>query len=174
MSNYSLFTDGDASLNNTLLVREPDGAMRPAQRAEILSVARELVSVDEVRGQRLDQPSKVKDFLKLRLTGLEHEVCGLILLDSQNQLVQYLEPFRGTVGQAAVYPREIVKLALQFNAAAVIMVHNHPSGNTVASLADIQLTKTVRQALALVDLRLFDHLIVAGAQVISMAETGDL
>ncbi|TWG89213.1 DNA repair proteins [Cupriavidus gilardii J11] len=142
MSNYSLFTD-DAGLTRSLLVQEPDGAVRLAKRAEILSVARELVSVDELRGQKLDSPSKVKNFLRLRLTGLGHEVCGVFFLDSSNQLIQYREPFRGTVGQATVYPREIVKLSLQFDATSVILVHNHPSGNAEASAADIQLTRTV-------------------------------
>ena len=169
---YSLFIDSDAKLSGALLVREPGGAVRPARRAEILSVARELVTLSEVRGKDMTHPDKVKTFLQLRLAGLEHEVGGLLLLDMRNHLITYLEPFRGTLGQAAVYPREIVKLALQYNAAAIIMVHNHPSGQALASREDIQLTKMVKQALALVDVRLVDHFIVAGAQMISMAEAG--
>lgn len=172
MQQYSLFLDSDINLSSTLLVREPDGAMRPAQRAEILAVARELVMVDELRNEDLGKPEKVKAFLRLRLAGLGHEVCGLLMLDNRLRLIAYLEPFRGTLTQAAVYPREVVKLALQHNAAALMLVHNHPSGLAQASQADIDLTKTTRQALALVDVQLLDHFIVAGSQVISMAQDG--
>lgn len=174
MQQYSLYFDSEANHASALMVREPNGAVRPAQRAEILTAARELVTVDDLRGESLSHPKKAKEFLQLRLAGLEHEVCGLLLLDNQHCLITYLEPFRGTLGQAAVYPREILKLALQYNAGAVMMVHNHPSGAAAPSHADITLTRTVRDALALVDVRLLDHFIVAGAQVVSMAERGDM
>ncbi|QBR39538.1 DNA repair protein RadC [Kerstersia gyiorum] len=157
----------------SLLVREADGAMRPASRKEILAVARELVNADELRGQNLSHPVLVKEFLQLRLNAaLEHEVFGLILLDGQNRLIAYLEPFRGTVNQSAVYPREVVKLAISHNAQSVMLVHNHPSGTTEASRADIALTKHLKDALALVDVRVLDHFIVAGPTVVSMAESG--
>ncbi|MBN8750336.1 MAG: DNA repair protein RadC [Variovorax sp.] len=123
MQQYSLCLDDDTTPTGALLVREPDGAVRPAQRAEILAVARELVTVDELRGEDLSQPEKAKAFLRLRLTALEHEVCGLLLLDNRLRLIDYLEPFRGTLSQAAVYPREVVKLALRHNAGALMMVH---------------------------------------------------
>lgn len=153
--------------------READGGVRAASRREILSVARELVDVDELRGQDLSRPALVKAFLRLRLdAALEHEVCGLMLLDSQHRLIEYLEPFRGTVNQASVYPREIVKMVLSRNALSVFLVHNHPSGLAEASAADIALTKHLKQALALVDVRLLDHFIVAGPEVLSMAERG--
>ncbi|MBO9355916.1 DNA repair protein RadC [Bordetella petrii] len=172
MSQYSLFVDGNKNPSNTLLVREADGATRPAKRAEILAVARELVTTGELRRKDLSAPDKAMAFLKLRLAGLEHEVCGLILLDTRYRLITYLEPFRGTLGQAAVYPREIVKLVLQYNAAALMMAHNHPSGLAEASHEDLQLTKVVRQALTLIDVRLLDHFIVAGDEVVSMAQIG--
>lgn len=172
MQQYSLCLDDDTTPTGALLVREPDGAVRPAQRAEILAVARELVTVDELRGEDLSQPEKAKAFLRLRLTALEHEVCGLLLLDNRLRLIDYLEPFRGTLSQAAVYPREVVKLALRHNAGALMMVHNHPSGVAEASQADRQLTQTLQKALALVDVRLLDHFIVAGSRVISMAQDG--
>ncbi|WP_369326187.1 JAB domain-containing protein [Alcaligenes nematophilus] len=156
-----------------LLVREADGAVRPASRKEILTVARTLVNADGLRGKDLSNPALVKDFLRLRLNAaLEHEVFGLILLDGQNRLLTYLEPFRGTVNQSAVYPREVVKLALAHNALSVMLVHNHPSGTTAASQSDITLTKHLKEALALIDVRVLDHFIVAGAQVVSMAEKG--
>ncbi|WP_442593378.1 JAB domain-containing protein [Parapusillimonas sp. JC17] len=158
---------------DALLVREVDGAVRPASRKEILAVARELVKADDLRGHDLSSPALVKEFLQLRLNAaLEYEVFGLILLDSQNRLIEYLEPFRGTVNQTAVYPREVVKLALARNAVSVVLVHNHPSGSREASRADIALTKHLKDALGLVDVRVLDHFIVAGAQVVSMAEAG--
>ena len=172
MSQYSLFVDGNKSPSNTLLVRETDGATRPAKRAEILAVARELVTTSELRRKDLSAPDKAMAFLKLRLAGLEHEVCGLILLDTRYHLITYLEPFRGTLSQAAVYPREIVKLALHHNAAALMLAHNHPSGLAEARRTDLQLTKVLQQALALMDVRLLDHFIVAGNEVVSMAQAG--
>jgi len=172
MQQYSLALDDDTNPAGALLVREPDGAVRPAQRAEILAVARELVTVDELRGEDLGHPDRAKAFLRLRLAGLEHEICGLLMLDSRLRLIAYLEPFRGTLNQAAVYPREIVKLALQHNAAALMMVHNHPSGVAEASQADVHLTRAIKQALGLVDVRLVDHFIVAGSRVLSMEQDG--
>ncbi|CAP44907.1 DNA repair protein RadC [Bordetella petrii] len=174
MQQYSLFVDSPINPSNTLLVREADGAMRPAQRAEILAVARELVSIDTLHGEDLSNPDKAKAFLQLRLAGLEHEVCALMLLDVQLRLITYLEPFRGTLSQAPVYPREILKLALRHNAAGLMMAHNHPSGLAEASQADRQLTQAVQQALALIDVRLLDHFIVAGTTVVSMAQRGQL
>ncbi|CAM5392081.1 DNA repair protein RadC [Alcaligenes faecalis] len=156
-----------------LLVREAGGTVRPASRKEILTVARELVNADDLRGQDLSNPALIKAFLQLRLnSALEHEVFGLILLDGQNRLITYLEPFRGTVNQATVYPREVVKLALAYNALSAVLVHNHPSGTTEASRADIALTKHLKDALWLIDVRVLDHFIVAGATVVSMAEAG--
>lgn len=173
MLQYSLSLDSEFLNAGALLVREADGAVRAASRKEILTVARELVSVDELHGQDLSQPRLVKDFIRLRLSAaLEHEVCELILLDSQHRLIDYLEPFRGTINQASVYPREVVKIALHRNALSVFLVHNHPSGLAEASQADIALTKHLKQALALVDFRLLDHFIVAGPTVLSMAEQG--
>lgn len=158
---------------DALLVREADGAMRPASRNEILAVARELVNADDLRGQNLSEPRLVKEFLRLRLNQtLDYEVFGLILLDAQNHLIDYLEPFRGTINQSAVYPREVVKIALQHGAVSLMLVHNHPSGGTEASQADIRLTQHLKQALALIDVRVLDHFIVAGATVVSMAEQG--
>lgn len=158
---------------DALLVREAAGAMRPASRKEILAVARELVNADDPRGHDLSSPALVKEFLRLRLNAaLEYEVFGLILLDDQNRLIEYLEPFRGTINQAAVYPRELVKLSLAKNAVSVMLVHNHPSGAREASRADIALTKHLKDALVLVDVRVLDHFIVAGSTVVSMAEAG--
>lgn len=173
MQQYSLSLDSNTLNPDALLVRDAGGAVRPASRKEILVVARELVNTDELRGQALSSPTAVRDFLRMKLNpSLEHEVCGMLLVDSQHRLIAYLEPFRGTLDQASVYPREIAKLALQHNAKAIFLVHNHPSGVAEASQADIQLTKHLKQALALIDVTLLDHFIVAGASVVSMAEQG--
>lgn len=173
MQQYSLSLDFDVLNAGALLVREAGGAVRPANRREVLAVARELVEADELRGEPLSSPTAVRDFLRLRLNAsLEHEVCGMVLVDTQHRLIAYLEPFRGTLDQASVYPREIVKLALQHNAKALFLVHNHPSGVAEASQADIRLTQHLKQALALIDVTLLDHFIVAGPTVLSMAEKG--
>lgn len=103
---------------------------------------------------------------------LEHEVFGMVLLDATYSLIDYQEPFRGTLMQASVYPREVVKISLEANAAAIIIAHNHPSGRLEPSQADRQLTQQLQQALALVDIRLLDHILVAGNATMSFAEMG--
>lgn len=174
MDQYSLFTDVDSTHTGALLVRDSAGEVRPASRKEILRVARELVTIKELYGEDLSNPTKTKDFLRLRLTALEHEVCGLLLLDSRNRLITYLEPFRGTLTQASIYPREIVKLVIQYNAGAVMLVHNHPSGNPEPSMANRQVTQTIKQALALIDVTLLGHFVVAGSKIVSMSELGQI
>jgi DNA repair protein RadC len=114
----------------------------------------------------------VRDFLRVKLGALEHEVFAVLMLDVQNRLIEYVELFRGTVSQASVYPREVVKESLARNAAALVLVHNHPSGVAEPSRADEHLTQTLKAALALVDVRVLDHLIVAGSDVLSFAERG--
>lgn len=174
MDQYSLFTDVDPTRADALLVRDAAGEVRPASRKEILQVARELVTIKEQCGEDLSNSTKTKDFLRLRFTALEHEVCGLLLLDSSNRLITYLEPFRGTLTQASIYPREIIKLVIQYNAGAMMLVHNHPSANPEPRMADRQVTQTVKQALALIDVRLLDHFIVAGSKIVSMSELGQI
>ena len=124
-------------------------------------------------GDGLDSPQKVRDLLRLRFGSLPHEVFGVVLLDSQHRVLEVVELFRGTLAQTSVYPREVVKLCLEANSAAVILVHNHPSGSLEPSQADIALTETLKKALALVDVRVLDHFIVAGtASPLSFAERG--
>lgn len=125
------------------------------------------------RMQALNAPGTVRDFLKLHLCHLEHEVFVALWLDAQNRLIASEEMFRGSLTQTSVYPREVVKSALQHNAAAVIFAHNHPSGVSEPSLADTLLTRQLKEALALVDVRLLDHFIVAGnTSPLSLAERG--
>lgn len=120
----------------------------------------------------LRTPSAAHDYLRLRLAGLEYEVFMVLFLDSRHRLIEAREMFRGTLTQTAVYPREVVKAALATNAAAVILAHNHPSGVAEPSMADQMLTETLRNALALVDVSVLDHVVVAGRTTGSFAERG--
>lgn len=123
-------------------------------------------------GDIMCSPKIVKDFLRLRYADMEHEVFVVLWLDAQNRLIAHEQLFQGTLTQTSVYPREVVKAALACNAGACILVHNHPSGLAEASGTDFALTSTLKQALALVDCKVLDHMIVAGATVYSFAETG--
>jgi len=123
-------------------------------------------------GSALNSPSAVRDYLRLSLGGREHEVFVAIFLDSQHRVISCEELFRGTLAQTSVYPREVVKEALAANAAAVIFAHNHPSGVAQPSQADELLTRNLKDALALVDVKVLDHFVVAGPQALSFAERG--
>ncbi|CAG4883811.1 putative DNA binding protein, possibly associated to lesions; CP4-6 prophage (modular protein) [Georgfuchsia toluolica] len=125
-------------------------------------------------GTLLGSPAAVSDYLRLRLVDLEHEIFGVLWMDNQNRLIEYDELFRGTLTQTSVFPREIVKQGLLRNAAAAILVHNHPSGVAEASSADMSLTHGVKAALALVDIKVADHFIVARKEVLSFAAHGML
>jgi DNA repair protein RadC len=138
----------------------------------VLQQARRVLSQRVRRGATMSSPQAVKDYLRVQIGGLEHEVFTVIFLDAQHRLIALKEMFRGTVAQTSVYPREVVKEVLGCNAAAVILAHNHPSGAAEPSRADEFLTQTLKSALALVDVRVLDHLVVAGAEVSSFAERG--
>jgi DNA repair protein RadC len=118
------------------------------------------------------RPADTKSYLKLTFSGLEHESFRALFLNSQNGLISCEELSRGTIDGASVYPREVVKAALQFNAAAVIFSHNHPSGHSEPSQADRNITKRLTEALSLVDIRVLDHIVVGGDQTYSFAEHG--
>lgn len=141
-------------------------------RAAIVEQALELLAAEVQGANALTSPGVVKDFLRLKLGERPHEVFAVVFLDTQNRVLAIEELFRGTLSQTSVYPREVVKEALARNAAAVVLVHNHPSGSAEPSRADEFLTTTLRQALALVDVRVLDHLIVTRTGVTSFAELG--
>jgi DNA repair protein RadC len=122
--------------------------------------------------ERLASPEAVKDYLRLFLSGQEFESFVALWLDAQNRLIVGAEMFRGTTTQTSVYPREVVRMGLKLNASAVIFAHNHPSGSEEPSQADEMLTQQLRQALALVDIKVLDHFIVADTRVMSFAERG--
>lgn len=142
----------------------------------VLDLAREIVLMDCAREFRqtdcFETPRKVQEWLQLRFKGLEQEVFYVLFLDSQNRLIEAEEMFRGTLTQASVYPREVVKRALQLNAGAVVLAHNHPSGVPEPSRSDEALTSSLRTALSVIDVRILDHIVVAGTQSVSFAERG--
>jgi len=117
-------------------------------------------------------PQVAKDFLRLKLAELPHEVFAVLFLDNRHRLIHYEEMFRGTIDGAAVHPREVVKASLKHNCAAVILAHNHPSGVADPSRADEALTRRLQEALGLIDIRVLDHLIVGGTETLSFAERG--
>ena len=123
-------------------------------------------------GDSLTSPAATRDYLRLLLADREHEVFMVVFLDAQNRCIAADELFRGTLTQTSVYPREVLKAALRHNACAVILCHNHPSGNANPSRADELLTQALKQALALVDIRVLDHFVVAGGNFASFAERG--
>lgn len=160
------------SESSSLLVRDAFGDYRPATAEEVLSAARQVLGRRVRRGTSFTSPRVARDFLRVRLGMLEFEVFAVVMLDAQHRLIEYVELFRGTIDSAAVYPREVVKEVLARNAAAVLFAHSHPSGVAEPSRADELLTQRLKDALAFVDVRVLDHLIVAGEQVTSMAERG--
>jgi DNA repair protein RadC len=139
---------------------------------EILAAAEEILAARMKERDALTSPSAVRGYLRLKLSGLEHEAFWTVWLDAQNRVIAAEELFRGTLTQTSVYPREVVKAALAHNAAAVIVAHNHPSGVAEPSIQDQALTRTLAEALAIVDVKLLDHFIVAGASAVSFAERG--
>ena len=146
----------DASLEVPLLVREGADRFRDAKPSEVLQAALAVLAAKVHGSEVLASPQAVRDYLRIKLGLLEHEVFAVIHLDAQHRVIAYVEMFRGTVTQASVYPREVVKEALAHNAAAVVLVHNHPSGVVQQSRADELLTQTLKSALSLVDVRVLE------------------
>ncbi|MCY1381771.1 hypothetical protein D9M69_697220 [compost metagenome] len=120
----------------------------------------------------MHQPKEVFSYLQILLQGYQHEVFALLLLDCKHRVIQFEELFRGTLDGASVYPREVVKVALEHNAAAMVMVHNHPSGDPEPSQADRVLTSRLKQALEMVGVRTLDHIVVGAEGCVSLAEQG--
>jgi DNA repair protein RadC len=148
------------------------GPTRFAELQAAMEIARRQLSETLVSGALLASPRATRDYLTARLRDLEHEVFCCLYLDKRHRLIRFEELFRGTIDGASVHPREVVKLALQRNSAAVIIAHNHPSGVAEPSHADEIITQRVKEALALVDIRLLDHIIVGDGTCVSLAERG--
>ena len=148
------------------------GSSKYVQLQAIFEMSRRALSEQMQQRDIYSSPQQVRDYLVLRLGALNREVFLVMFLDAQNRLNATEELFSGTLTQTSVYPREVVKRAMHHNAASVIFAHNHPSGIAQQSAADELLTKQLKQALALVDVRVLDHFIVAGNQTLSFAERG--
>ncbi len=148
-------------------------AQRPLAENDIIHQAQMIVSERfERRSDALSNPEDVRTFLKLHLSPLEHEVFACLFLDSKHRVLSFSRLFRGTIDGCSVHCREVVKESLEANAAAVIFCHNHPSGTAQPSTHDKTITQRLKDALALVDIRVLDHFIVAGDEVVSFAERG--
>ena len=150
------------------------GPARYAQLKAVVEMVRRSLGEELTERSLFDSPEAVRDFLKLQIGSKPHEVFLALFLDAQHRLLSAEELFRGTLAQTSVYPREVVKRALEINAAAVVFAHNHPSGAAEPSRADELLTTTLKTALQLVDIRTLDHFIVAGPTIYSFSEHGKL
>jgi len=148
------------------------GDAKYAQVQAVLEMSRRALRETLDRGAALSSPQTVRDYLRLKLQGKAHEIFIAVFLDAQNRALAVEELFRGTLTQTSVFPREIVKRALHYNAAAVIFAHNHPSGVAEPSRADEALTQTLKHTLALVDVKVLDHFVIGGDAAMSFAERG--
>lgn len=159
----------------TVFEAKPNGkyvARRQFSADDVLRFAMEIVGQRFQRGAAMSSPEATRQFLALKLAGKEYEVFGALFLDSQHRLIQGEELFRGTIDSTSVHPRIVVQRALQLNAAALILYHNHPSGVAEPSAADRHITERLVQSLGLIDIPIIDHFVVAGTALVSFAERG--
>lgn len=148
------------------------GPAKYVQLQAVMEMARRHLFEELKRGTALTSPGAVRQYLRSRMAHLPHEVFACLFLDNQHRVIAFEELFQGTLDSASVYPREVVKRALALNAAALILTHNHPSGVAEPSQADQMLTRRLKEALALVDVRVLDHLVVGDGEPVSFAERG--
>lgn len=161
-----------AGLDELRTVKGLGGSAKRAELAAVLELARRALAEQLKERAVFDSPDAVKRYLQLHLAARPHEVFAVLFLDAQHRLIAMEELFRGSLTQTSVYPREVASRALHHGAAAVVLAHNHPSGSVEPSRADETLTQTLKAALALLDVRVLDHLIVAQGDALSMAERG--
>ena len=159
-------------METTLYTRKPSGRYAVADAATIRAAALKLLT--PIKTQAIRSPADTADYLKTRLGHIPHELFCVMFLDNRHRVIAFSEMFRGTIDGTSVYPREVVKEALQHNAAAVILAHNHPSGVAEPSQADERITRRLKSALELIDVRLLDHLIIGGNSHCSLASRGIL
>jgi len=162
----------NAGLDDLKRIKGLGGTAKRAQLAAVLELARRAMAEGLKESPVFDTPEAVKQFLQLHLTAKPHEVFAALFLDARHRLIAMEELFRGTLTQTSVYPREVVARSLHHGAAAVVLAHNHPSGCTEPSRADEMLTRTLKNALAIVDVRVLDHMVVGRGHTLSMAERG--
>lgn len=163
-----------APIGNYANNRQSDSLQDDLIIAHAMAILKERMRISCVS---MDSPKTVKNYLALKLESLEAEVFGVLMLDAQHRLIEDVQMFTGTISQTSVYPREVVKSALLYNAAAIFIYHNHPSGIAEPSLSDRMLTKRLQESLALVEIRILDHIVVAGGsggEAFSFCEKGML
>ncbi|BDM66069.1 UPF0758 protein [Shewanella sp. NFH-SH190041] len=148
------------------------GSVKYAQLQAAAEIARRIARENLHRGQVLTNPGLTRDYLMTQLADRPYEVFAILLLDSQHRVIQFVELFRGTIDSASVYPRDVVALVLEKQAAAVIVCHNHPSGIAEPSQADRRITERLKNALATIDVSLLDHMVVGDREIVSFAERG--
>lgn len=166
----ALLTMNDAQLKRMHGI----GPARSIQLQIVLELAKRYLAATLARGEGFSRPQMVRDYLAAQLRHQTREVFAVLLLDSQHRLLHFAELFLGTINAAPVYPREIVKLVMQHNAAAVIIAHNHPSGVAEPSVADQRVTERIQEALKVIDVALLDHFVVGTEGTVSFAERGML
>jgi len=148
------------------------GNAKYAQLQAVLEMSRRHLREELARGDAITCPEQTRDYLQSRLSGYPQEVFACLFLDNRHRVVEYEELFRGTIDGASVHPREVVRRAIIHNAAAIILAHNHPSGVAEPSQSDSRITLRLKEALALIDVRVLDHIVVGSGEVVSMAERG--
>ena len=165
----------DASVE--ALVEDRLSDLKPAdlndvEKQSVITLAMKVLSIKHRAGRVLSKPDETRDFLRLRLAGYRNEVFGCLFVDNRHRIIAVRELFQGTIDGASVYPRVVVQQAMEVNAAAVVFFHNHPSGVAEPSHADEAITRRLKDALALVDVRVLDHFVVSAGESVSFAERG--
>ncbi|PLX62182.1 DNA repair protein RadC [Sedimenticola selenatireducens] len=150
------------------------GSAKFAQLQAVLEMGRRHLREQIHRADVLTSPQQTRDYLRARLAGYPYEVFACLFLDNRHRVIEYEELFRGTIDGASVHPREVVRQSLSHNAAALILAHNHPSGVAEPSQADRAITRRLKSALELVDIRLLDHIIIGSGEICSLAELGEI
>ena len=146
--------------------------LNDAEKHSVMTLAMKSLAIKHRAGQALCSPEQTRNYLRLRMADYRHEVFGCLLLDNRHRVIALAEMFQGTIDGASVYPRVVVQRTMEANAAAVVLFHNHPSGVAEPSMADESLTKRLKEALALVDVRVIDHFVIAAGESVSFAERG--
>jgi DNA repair protein RadC len=147
-------------------------ALNPVETETLIKLVQRLLAERHRAGHALESPEQTRTFLRLKLMDRKHEVFGALFLDNRHRIIEVAEMFQGTIDGASVYPRVVVQRALEVNAAAIVFFHNHPSGVAEPSTADAAITRRLREALSLVDIRVLDHFVVAAGESVSFAERG--
>jgi DNA repair protein RadC len=166
-------TESSVAMSETdRLVGLKPADLNEVEKQSVIALAMKVLAIKHRAGRSLTKPDETRSFLRLRLADCRNEVFGCLFLDNRNRIIAVRELFQGTIDGASVYPRVVVQRALELNAAAIVFFHNHPSGVAEPSNADEAITRRLKAALALVDIRVLDHFVVAAGESVSFAERG--